>query len=215
MIHLNQRHALEVADIFREFGQPYREKHSLPLQQLKAMSAIKACRTKILGGHLEKCDTCEAERPVYNSCRNRFCPKCGWITKEKWLLKRKEDLLPVCYFHVVLTIPEILNPVVLQNQKVILDILFKAGSETLLNLGKDPKHLGADIGFMAILHTWGQNLIDHPHLHCVIPGGGLSEDEMGWVKPRKSKKRRSSLSMSTLFRICSRRSSCTISTSLI
>jgi hypothetical protein len=185
-----QRNELEVADIFRQYGPAYQAAHNLPLVQLKAMSAITACRTKALGGHLEQCDTCGAEVPAYNSCRNRFCPKCNWLTKEKWLLKRKAELLPVSYFHVVMTISDLLNPLVRYNQKVMYDILFKAGSETLLTLGRDSKHLGADVGFMAILHTWGSNLIDHPHLHFVVPCGGLSEDEMEWLWPRKSKKRK-------------------------
>ncbi len=187
---MRRANELEVADIFREYGPAYRATHKLPLQHLKAMSAIESCRTKALGGHLEECDTCGAEVPAYNSCRNRFCPKCNWLTKEKWLLKRKKELLPVSYFHVVLTIPDLLNPLIRYNEKVIYDILFKAGSETLLTLGKDPKHLGADIGFMAILHTWGSNMIDHPHLHCVVPCGGLSDDEMEWLWPNKSKKKK-------------------------
>ena len=187
---MRRANGLEVADIFREYGPAYRATHKLPLQHLKAMSAIESCRTKALGGHLEECDTCGAEVPAYNSCRNRFCPKCNWLTKEKWLLKRKKELLPVSYFHVVLTIPDLLNPLIRYNEKVIYDILFKAGSETLLTLGKDPKHLGADIGFMAILHTWGSNMIDHPHLHCVVPCGGLSDDEMEWLWPNKSKKKK-------------------------
>ena len=184
------RNGLEVADLFAEYGQAYRAHHNLPLTHLKVMSAITACRTKALGGHLEECDSCGAEVPAYNSCRNRFCPKCNWLAKEKWLVNRKKELLPVSYFHVVLTIPELLNALVRYNEKVIYDILFKAGSETLLTLGHDAKHLGANIGFMAILHTWGANLIDHPHLHCVVPCGGLSEDEMEWLWPKKSKKRK-------------------------
>ncbi len=187
---MRRANGLEVADIFREYGPAYRATHKLPLQHLKAMSAIEACRTKVLGGHLGECDTCGAEVPAYNSCRNRFCPKCNWLAKEKWLLKRKKELLPVSYFHVVLTISDLLNPLALYNQKVIYDIFFKAGSETLLTLGRDPKHLGADIGFMAILHTWGSNMIDHPHLHCVVPCGGLSDDEMEWLWPNKSKKKK-------------------------
>ena len=187
---MRRANGLEVADIFREYGPAYRATHKLPLQHLKAMSAIESCRTKALGGHLEECDTCGAEVPAYNSCRNRFCPKCNWLAKEKWLLKRKKELLPVSYFHVVLTIPDLLNPLIRYNEKVIYDILFKAGSETLLTLGRDPKHLGADIGFMAILHTWGSNMIDHPHLHCVVPCDGLSDDEMEWLWPNKSKKKK-------------------------
>ncbi len=190
MIIPNRRCNLEVADIFREYGRGYRASHNLSLVQLKAMSSIIACRTQALGGHLEECDSCGTEVPAYNSCRNRNCPKCGWLAKEKWLLNRKKELLPVSYFHVVLTIPDLLNSLALYNQRAIYDILFRAGSETLLTLGRDPKHLGADIGLMAILHTWGSNLMDHPHLHCVVPCGGLSEDEVEWVEPKKSKKRK-------------------------
>jgi len=182
--------APEVADIFRKYGPAYREANKLPLQQLKAMRAIEACRTPELGGFWEVCDNCGVTRKVFRSCRNRNCPKCGWMAKEKWLQKRKEDLLPVPYFHVVLTIPDLLNRIALQNQQVIYDILFKAGSETLLELGRDPKHLGGDIGFMAILHTWGFCMVEHPHLHCVVPGGGLSEDEVEWLSPKKSKKKK-------------------------
>ena len=184
------RNGLEVADIFREYGRAYRANHNLPLGHLKVMSAISVCRTQALGGHLQECDSCGAEVPAYNSCRNRFCPKCNWLAKEKWLVNRKKELLPVSYFHVVLTIPDLLNPLIRYSEKVLYDILFKAGSETLLTLGDDPKHLGASIGFMAILHTWGSNLIDHPHLHCVVPCGGLSDDEMEWLWPKKSKKRK-------------------------
>lgn len=181
---------VEVADIFRQYGQAYQNGHKLPLVQHKAINAITACRSKALGGHLQECDTCGAEVPAYNSCRNRCCPKCSWLPKEKWLLKRKTELLPVSYFHVVMTIPDLLNALVRYNQKVLYDILFRAGSETLLTLGRDPKHLDADIGFMAILHTWGSNLIDHPHLHFVVPCGGLSEDEIEWLWPKKSKKKK-------------------------
>lgn len=185
-----RRNGLEVADIFAEYGPAYRARHNLPLTHLKVMSAITACRTKALGGHLQECDRCGAEVPAYNSCRNRFCPKCNWLAKEKWLAARKKELLPVSYFHVVLTIPELLNALIRYNEKALYDILFKAGSETLLTLGRDPKHLGANIGFMAILHTWGSNMSAHPHLHCVVPCGGLSDDEMEWLWPRKSKKRK-------------------------
>ena len=184
------RNGLEVADIFREYGPAYRANHNLPLTHLKVMNALTVCRTQALGGHLQECDSCGTEVPAYNSCRNRFCPKCNWLAKEKWLLKRKKELLPVSYFHVVLTIPDLLNPLTRYNEKAIYDILFKAGSETLLTLGYDPKHLGADIGFMAILHTWGSNLMDHPHLHYVVPCGGLSDDEIEWLYPKKSKKKK-------------------------
>jgi len=181
---------IEVGDIFREYGPAYREAHKPPLYQLKAMSAIEKCRTSALGGHVDECDVCGYQRISYNSCRNRHCPKCQSLTREEWLLARKEDLLPVSYFHVVLTIPDVLNQIALVNQRVIYNILFKAGSETLLVLGKDPTHLGADIGFIAVLHTWGQNLIDHPHLHCIATGGGLSEDGVEWMLPKKTTKKR-------------------------
>jgi hypothetical protein len=149
------------------------------------MRAIEICRTAELGGHVDVCDTCGAIRISYNSCRNRHCPKCQFLRKEQWLEARKQDLLPVQYFHVVFTIPDELNPLALRNQRVIYDILFKSVSETLTELGKDPKHLGAQIGFISILHTWGQNLMDHPHIHCIVTGGGLSLNGKRWLSCRK------------------------------
>lgn len=180
--------APEVADIFRQFGTDYRIKNKISLQQHKAMNAIVACRTSALGGYIDQCDSCGHERISYCSCRNRHCPKCQALAREKWLLARKADLLPIPYFHVVLTIPDSLNPLALVNQRVVYDILFRAGSETLLELGRDLKHLGAEIGIMAVLHTWGQNLTDHPHLHCIVTGGGLSKDGTKWIYPKKTKK---------------------------
>jgi hypothetical protein len=180
---------IEVGDIFREYGSSYRAAHELPLYKLKAMSAIESCRTSALGGHVDECDACGYLRISYNSCRNRHCPKCQGLAKERWLKSRKKDLLPVTYFHIVFTIPEGLNRLTLVNQKVIYNILFKSASETLLELGKDPKHLGADIGLIAVLHTWGQNLMDHPHLHCIVTGGGLSKDGKRWLLPKKSAKK--------------------------
>jgi hypothetical protein len=165
---------LEVADIFRQFGPAYRPSHHLPLRHLRAMKAIECCRTAALGGHVEQCDSCGYLRISYHSCRNRHCPKYQSLPREKWLAARKQDLLLVEYFHLVFTIPDLLNPLALRNQRVVYDLLFKAASEALLILSKDPKHLGAEIGFLSILHTWGQNLMDHPHLHCLVPGGGLS-----------------------------------------
>ena len=176
----------EVADVFRCYGPAYRSTHKLPLHILKTMSAIGRCRTALLGGHVERCDTCDHIRISYNSCRNRHCPKCQSLAKERWLAARKKELLPVPYFHVVLTIPDELNPLVLVNQKVLYTILFKAGSETLLELGRDSRHLGAEVGLIAILHTWGQNLMDHPHLHGVMPCGGLSHEGKEWLLPKKS-----------------------------
>ena len=178
------RAQIEVADIFRQFGPAYRQSHRLPLRHLRAMNAIECCRTAALGGHVEQCDVCGHIRISYNSCRNRHCPKCQSLPREKWLAARKRDLLPVEYFHIVFTIPDLLNPLALRNQRVVYSLLFKAASEALLALSKDPKHLGAEIGFISILHTWGQNLMDHPHLHCLVPGGGLSLDGQRWISSR-------------------------------
>ena len=179
--------SLEVADIFRAYGKVYRDAHAheMPLRQLRAMRAIEICRTAALGGHVHECDRCGALRVFYNSCRNRHCPKCQSLDKERWLEARKEEVLPTCYFHVVFTLPEGLRPLALRNQRVVYSILFKAVSETLKELGKDPKHLGAEIGFIAILHTWSQTLIDHPHIHCVVTGGGISLDGERWVRSKK------------------------------
>lgn len=176
---------IEVADIFRQYGSSYRQKHKLPAHILRTMDAIEKCRTMHLGGHVDQCDSCGHTSISYNSCRNRHCPKCQASSREKWLEDRMDDLLPVGYFHVVLTIPQELNGLVLRNQKELYSILFKSGSETLIELGKDTKHLGAEIGFIAILHTWGQNLMEHPHLHCVVPGGGLSLDGKRWIHTKK------------------------------
>lgn len=180
---------LAVGDIFREYGPAYRAAHALPLAHLKVMNAIEKCRTEALGGHMDECDTCGYRHPFYNSCRNRHCPTCGALQRAKWLAARQGDLLPVRYFHIVLTLPEELNPLALVNPNVIYQILFRAGSETLMVLGKDPKHLGAEIGLLVVLHTWGQNLLEHPHLHCIVTGGGLSEDGQKWVLPKKAKKK--------------------------
>lgn len=180
---------LEVADIFRDYGESYRTAYHPPLLHLKVMSAIARCRTEALGGHLDECEVCGYQHPFYNSCRNRHCPKCGALAKERWLRARQNELLAANYFHVVMTLPDDLNAMVLVNPKVLYDILFQAGSETLLELGKDPKHLGGEIGVLAVLHTWGQNLLAHPHLHCIVTGGGLSADGKRWVLPKKAKKK--------------------------
>jgi len=176
---------LEVADIFRAFGPAYREAHKLPLRHLRAMRAIEICRTAELGGHLDQCDHCGTVRISYNSCRNRHCPKCQCLEKERWLVARERDLLPTPYFHVVFTLPEGLRPLALRDQKVLYNLLFKAASETLAELARDSRHLGAEIGLMAILHTWSQPLIDHPHLHCLVTGGGLSLDGSRWLRSKK------------------------------
>jgi hypothetical protein len=175
------KRSVEVADIFRAYGPLYRKDHSLPTRHLRAMRAIKACRTADLGGHKYKCDTCGGFTISYNSCRNRHCPKCQSLDKERWLKARKKEVLPTDYFHMVFTLPEDLRPVSLRNQTVAYNILFKAVAETLKRLCKDPKHMGAEIGFVALLHTWSQTLIDHPHIHCIVPGGGLSLDGKKWI----------------------------------
>ena len=175
------RPALEVADIFRRHGADYRKAHKLSYEQLRVMRAIETCRTAALGGHVEKCDGCDFTRNAYNSCRNRHCPKCQNTERAKWLKARKAELLPVEYFHVVFTLPEQIAGIAFSNKETVYEILFRATAETLLTIGRDPQHLGAEIGFFAILHTWGQNLLHHPHLHCVVPGGGLSPDHENWL----------------------------------
>ena len=174
---------IEVADIFRSHGSAYREAFGrrLARRDFRAMRAIEICRTSELGGHVDECDSCGALRISYNSCRNRHCPKCQSLDKERWLEARKRDVLPVQYFHVVFTIPEQLWPVALRNRKVVYGILFRGVSETLKELAGDLKHLGAEIGFIAILHTWSQILLHHPHIHCLVPGGGLSLDGKKWI----------------------------------
>jgi hypothetical protein len=176
------RPPLEVADIFRAYGREFRQSHSNHLSgiQFRAMRAIEECRTAALGGHLEQCDRCGNQRNAYNSCRNRNCPKCQSTAANRWLEKRETELLPVPYFHVVFTVPREIAAISLGNQKVLYSILFSCVSQTLLQIGSDPKHLGGQIGFLAILHTWGQNLEYHPHIHCVVAGGALSP-ELQWI----------------------------------
>lgn len=180
------RPKLEVADVFRRYGAAYREQHgaSMSSRQRRVMTAIEVCRTAALGGHLEQCDECGHERNCFNSCRDRHCPKCQSLARAQWIEDRQTELLEVPYFHVVFTIPEQLAAIALQNQKVIYGILFAATAETLKTIAADPEHLGAEIGFFAVLHTWGQNLQFHPHLHCVVPGGGLSPDGQRWISCR-------------------------------
>ena len=151
------------------------------------MRAIETCRTAALGGHVEQCGHCSHVRISYNSCRNRHCPKCQSLARARWLEQRRAELLPVPYFHVVFTLPQELAPIAMQNPGVVYNLLFRAASETLLGIARDPKHLGADIGFFAILHTWGQNLLLHPHLHCVVPAGGLSLDGDKWIACRRAR----------------------------
>jgi hypothetical protein len=179
-----RRTSLEVADIFRRYGESYRCRHRLPLQQHRLMRAIEYCRTAALGGHLDRCNQCGHERISYNSCRNRHCPKCQNTARAEWVGRRKAELLPIEYFHLVFTIPAQLNALTLQNKSLLYKLLFDASAATLLTIAADPKHLGARIGFFSILHTWGQNLLDHPHLHCVVTGGGLSPDGKRWIACR-------------------------------
>ena len=180
------RPKLEVADVFRRYGAAYREQHgaSMSSRQRRVMTAIEVCRTAVLGGHLERCDECGHERNCFNSCRDRHCPKCQSLARAQWIEDRQTELLEVPYFHVVFTIPEQLAAIALQNQKVVYGILFAATAETLKTIAADPEHLGAEIGFFAVLHTWGQNLQFHPHLHCVVPGGGLAPDGQRWISCR-------------------------------
>jgi hypothetical protein len=175
------RPALELADIFRQHGEAYRANHALPLPQQRVMRAIETCRTAALGGHVDRCSRCPYTRISYNSCRNRHCPKCQNADRARWLQQRQSELLPVEYFHVVFTLPEPIAAIAFYNKTVVYRILFAAAAETLTTLGLDSKHLGAELGFFAVLHTWGQNLLHHPHLHCVVPGGGLSPDRQRWI----------------------------------
>ena len=183
---MSRRAGLEVADIFRQHGEAFRLTHGATLlpEQRRVMRAIEECRTAALGGHVEECDSCGHQVISYNSCGNRHCPKCQSSASAQWVTAQQAALLPVDYFHVVFTIPEELAPLALQNKRIVYDILFGAASQTLLRIAADPQHLGAEIGCVAVLHTWGQNLLHHPHLHCVVPSGGLSPDGKHWVSCR-------------------------------
>ena len=173
----------EVADVFRLYGEQYRANHIMNPDQHKVMAAITACRTAILGGHEEICDNCGTIRNSYNSCRNRHCPKCQTMTKEEWLDKRREELLPCGYFHIVFTLPHILNPLILANRRELLGYLFAAVKETIFAFSSDPKwHLEGKPGLLTVLHTWSQTLIDHFHIHCLVPAGVLSFDGRKWIK---------------------------------
>jgi Putative transposase/Transposase zinc-binding domain len=180
------REGLEVADVFRRFGQAFRDQHgaSLSASRHRAMLAIERCRTAALGGHVERCGACGHQRIAYNSCRNRNCPKCQGLARAQWLADRQAELLDVPYFHVVFTVPEPIATIAFQNQTAVYDILFRAASETLRSIAADPEHLGVEIGFLAVLHTWGQNLLHHPHLHCLVPGGGIAPDGQRWIPCR-------------------------------
>ncbi|MER8402515.1 IS91 family transposase [Mesorhizobium sp. M1348] len=176
----------EVADIFRRHGEQYRQVNDGHLGRVerRTMSAIELCRTAELGGHVEGCRSCGTIRIAYNSCRNRHCPKCQGQACREWLAAREAELLPVPYFHVVFTVPAQIAAIAFQNKAAIYTILFKTAAETLRTIGADPKHLGAEIGLIAVLHSWGQNLHYHPHIHCIVPGGGLSPDGTRWVACR-------------------------------
>jgi Putative transposase/Transposase zinc-binding domain len=180
------RPPFEVADLVRQYGNSFIAKNRswLTWLHLRVLYAIEFCRTATLGGHLDRCSHCGHEAISFHSCRNRHCPKCQTNAREKWLAERSKELLPVSYVHVVFTIPHELSWLALQNKKVVYDLLFRTSAATLLEVARDPKHLGAEIGFLSVLHTWGQNLLHHPHIHCVIPSGGLSLDHQHWVHPR-------------------------------
>jgi hypothetical protein len=178
------RPQLEVADIFRAHADDYCDRHSVSAEQATVLWRLRACRTADLGGHIEACDACGFRRIAYNSCRDRHCPKCQGPQRAAWLESRLERLLPVNYFHVVFTLPEALNPLMLRNPRPLYDLLFRAASQTVLQLAADPKRLGAQVGLTAVLHTWGQNLLFHPHLHGVVTGGGLAPDGSRWIATR-------------------------------
>jgi Putative transposase/Transposase zinc-binding domain len=180
------RGGLEVADVFRRHGAAYREAHAghLSRGQRRVMTAIEACRSAALGGHVEQCDSCGRVRIAYNSCRNRHCPKCQGLARAAWLAERRADLLPVPYFHVVFTVPPPIAAIAFQNKAIVYGILFQAAAETLRIIAADRRHLGAEIGLVAVLHSWGQNLHHHPHVHCIVPGGGPSLDGRSWVACR-------------------------------
>jgi len=179
-------HRLEVADVFHAHQHEFLQRwgHALSDQQRKVLRDIGLCRTAELGTHLERCDRCSYEIVAYDSCRNRHCPKCQSSARDRWLLKQAASLLPVPYAHVVFTVPEQLAPLALRNQRLFYSLLFRAASETLLEIAADPRHLGARIGVLAVLHTWSQNLRHHPHLHCLVPAGGLALDHSRWIAPR-------------------------------
>jgi hypothetical protein len=177
---------LEVSEVFRRHGDVYRQVHAghLGRTEVRVMSAITACRTAALGGHTEACGDCGLVRIAYNSCRNRHCPKCQGLARAEWLADRQAELLPVPYFHVVFTVPTAVAAIAFQNKARVYAILSRAAAETLRTIAADPRHLGAEIGLVAVLHSWGQNLLHHPHVHCLVPGGGLSPDGTRWISCR-------------------------------
>jgi hypothetical protein len=180
------RPAFEVADVFRRHGEAFRLAHAghLSRSQLRVMGALRTCRTAALGGHVERCQSCAHERIAYNSCRNRHCPKCQWTAARDWLAARQADLLPVPYFHVVFTLPPVIAAIAYHNKAVVYGMLFEAAAETLKVIAADKRHLGAEIGATMVLHTWGQTLTHHPHVHCIVPGGGLAPERDRWIACR-------------------------------
>src|SRR6266404_5418177 len=180
------RPTLEVADILRAQSDRFLDRYrsSFDFQQLKAFRGIQRCRTPALGGHRDACLRCGHQAISYNSCRNRHCPKCQTQARQRWLAARERELLATSYFHVVFTVPHELNVLALDNARLFYDLLFTASAQTLLEIAADPKHLGAKVGVISILHTWGQNLLLHPHIHCAIPAGGISSDHRRWIRPR-------------------------------
>jgi Transposase zinc-binding domain/Putative transposase len=179
--------ALEVADIFRNFGAAWRTANTghVGLAQLKVMSAIENCRTAALGGHVARCQDCAYTTIAYNSCRNRHCPKCQGAAAREWMAAREAELLPVPYFHVVFTLPSAIGDIAYQNKAVIYNLLFKVAAETMRTIAADPMHLGARIGITAVLHTWGSAMMHHPHVHMIVSGGGISRDGSRWVSCRR------------------------------
>src|SRR5215831_15492891 len=182
------RSRLEVADVFRRYGEAFRQRYGASLSgaQRRVMTAIELCRTAALGGHVEKCNHCDHQRNSYNSCRDRHCPKCQSLARAEWLEKRESELLNVPYFHVVFTLPDQVAAIAYQNKEQVYDIFFRTTSETLQTIAAGPKHLGAEIGFFSVLHTWGSALTHHPHLHIVVAGGGLSPDGTRWISCRSN-----------------------------
>src|SRR3954464_466592 len=180
------RPSLEMADLVRSAGRNFIERNRSWLNRLhlKVLTAIERCHTAALGGHLDECARCGHRVISFNSCRNRHCPKCQANARDRWLTARQRELLPTRYVHVVFTLPHELAPLALQNKQVVYDLPFRISAETLLEVARDPQHLGADIGFFSVLHTWNQKLEHHPHIHCVVPAGGLSPDHTAWIKPR-------------------------------
>ena len=180
------RHRPEVADVFASYGSNYQAAYGTSAKQRRILRDLAVCRSAALGGHKKQCEQCGHEEISYNSCRNRHCPKCQAASRAQWLDAKAEDLLNVPYFHVVFTLPSAVGPLALQNKRVVYGVLFRAVSETLSTIARDPKHLGANIGFLTVLHTWGQNLHHHPHIHCVVPGGGIALDNSRWVTCREN-----------------------------